>query len=99
MPVVKIALIGAGSRSFGPSSIKDVLLSEPLAELGVELVLMDTVAEHLKDSDAYARRVAEKLERRTSITATAPPSSPTPRPISPTSTPGCRPTPRRSTSR
>ncbi|MCX5757594.1 MAG: alpha-galactosidase, partial [Candidatus Hydrogenedentes bacterium] len=70
MSVVKIALIGAGSRSFGPSSIKDVLLSEPLAEQGVELVLMDTVAAHLKDSEQYARRVAEKLNRRTSITAT-----------------------------
>ena len=70
MSLVKIALIGAGSRSFGPSSIKDVLLSEPLADRGVELVLMDIAAGHLKDSETYARKVAEKLGRKTAITAT-----------------------------
>lgn len=47
MPPIKIALIGAGSRSFGPSTIRDVLLSKPLTETGVRLVLMDVVAEHL----------------------------------------------------
>lgn len=70
MSAVKIALIGAGSRSFGPSSIRDVLLSNPLNEHDVELVLMDTVAAHLKDSEEYARRVADKLNRRAMLTVT-----------------------------
>jgi len=67
---VKIAIIGAGSRSFGPRTIGDVLLSDPLSEAGVELVLMDKVPQHLVDHEAYARRVREKLGRTAEITAT-----------------------------
>ena len=67
---VKIALLGAGSRSFGPSTIRDVLLSDPLAECDTELVLMDTVAGHLTDVEAYARHVKGKLGRNTAISST-----------------------------
>lgn len=70
MPPVKITLIGAGSRSFGPSTVRDVLLSKPLAEVGVHLVLMDKVAEHLRDVERYAHYVAEKLGVRATIEAT-----------------------------
>ena len=70
MKSVKIALIGAGSQSFGPGTVRDVLLSEPLAEIGVELVLMDIVDEHLADSENYARYAAEKLDRKVEISAT-----------------------------
>jgi len=70
MKRVKIVLIGAGSQSFGPGTVRDVLLSDPLAEAGVELVLMDIVEKHLKDSEQYARSVAEKLDRQAAISAT-----------------------------
>ncbi|MEJ5250365.1 MAG: alpha-galactosidase [Chthonomonadetes bacterium] len=70
MPPVKIALIGAGSRSFGPSTIRDVLLSKPLTEAGVELVLMDKVAEHLVDVERYARYVIERLGVKAEVRAT-----------------------------
>lgn len=62
--------IGAGSRSFGPGTVRDVLLSEPLAEIGVELALMDIVEEHLRDSEQYARFAAEKLGHLAKISAT-----------------------------
>lgn len=63
MADIKIALVGAGSRSFGPATVRDVLLSEPLAERQVELVLMDTVADHLTDIDSYSRQIAGTLGR------------------------------------
>ena len=70
MELVKIALIGAGSRSFGPSTVRDVLLSAALAERDVELVLMDKAAERLDDIEQYARHVKNKLGRTTKLTAT-----------------------------
>jgi len=70
MQPVKIALVGAGSNSFGPSSVRDIVLSDPLAERGVRLVLMDIVEDHLKDIEPYARHVAEKLGRNVEIEAT-----------------------------
>lgn len=70
MPLVKIALIGAGSRSFGPSTVRDVLLSKPLTELGVQLVLMDKVAEHLKDVESYSRYLTENLGVNARVQAT-----------------------------
>jgi alpha-galactosidase len=70
MPDVKVALIGAGSRSFGPGTVRDVLLSEPLKEAGLELALMDIVEEHLEDSADYARWAAEQLDHPAVVTAT-----------------------------
>lgn len=67
---IKVALIGAGSMSFGPASVRDVLLSEALAEQGVELVLMDIAADHLPRIADYAERAAGKLGREARITAT-----------------------------
>ncbi len=66
----KIALIGAGSQSFGPSTIKDIFLSAPLCETGVELVLMDIKPTHLADSEQMAQRVVQKLERKAQVSAT-----------------------------
>lgn len=70
MEPVKIALIGAGSRSFGPATVRDVLLSEVLAERGVDLRLMDIVSEHLTEIEAYAQRLVDRLGRRASISPT-----------------------------
>ena len=64
MKPVRIALIGAGSRSFGPATIRDVLLSDTLAERGVDLVLMDINEQHVVQSHEYALNAAERLQRR-----------------------------------
>ena len=67
---IRIAVVGAGSRSFGPATIRDVLLSDALNEVGVELVLMDVAAEHLPAREAYARSVGQRLGRSAGISST-----------------------------
>lgn len=67
---VKIVLVGAGSTSFGPGTVRDVLLSEPLKECALELALMDIVGKHLDDTADYARWVKEQLDHDVQITAT-----------------------------
>lgn len=67
---IKVALVGAGSKSFGPVSVNDVLISDELAALGVELALMDIVAENLADTEKHAHRVAKKLGRTSKIFST-----------------------------
>ena len=51
MTPIKVAFIGAGSRSFGPAVIRDLLLSEALVDQGIELALMDIVPEHLPENE------------------------------------------------
>src|SRR5258707_14382684 len=63
MEPIIIALIGAGSRSFGPETVRDVLLSEALAQRHVELRLMDILADNLLDIGRYAKSLVEKLGR------------------------------------
>ncbi len=67
---VKIALIGAGSRSFGPGAVRDVLLSEPLKDCAVEHALMDISKERLDETAAYARSAKKRLGHDARITAT-----------------------------
>lgn len=38
---VKIALVGAGSRSFGPTTVRDVLTNDALCSIELHLWLMD----------------------------------------------------------
>lgn len=68
---MKIAIVGAGSRSFGPSTIRDILLSEPLCSGDPTLVLMDRVEERAQQSLDYARHVAERLGRSSGMLATS----------------------------
>jgi alpha-galactosidase len=70
MSDVKIAVIGAGSQSFGPGTVRDVLVSEPLAKRGVHLVLMDIVADHLGGIERHAKRIAARTGRAARIEAT-----------------------------
>ena len=67
---IRIAIVGAGSISFGPCMIRDIYLSDALNEAGVELALMDTIPEHLPEMEKYARQVAELLGRSVRISAT-----------------------------
>jgi len=67
---VKIALVGAGSRSFGAKVLCDIMLSDPLNSEGVEIALMDIVADHLPKNERYAHVVAKKLSRKPVIRST-----------------------------
>ena len=67
---IRITVIGAGSRSFGPRMIRDILLSQELCDTGVELVLMDTVPDHLPENENYAHHVMERLNRKIKVTKT-----------------------------
>ena len=70
MSNLKITFIGAGSRSFASKTLGDVLLSEPLNELTLELVLMDVIADHISETEAFCRRAAARLGRRVNIRPT-----------------------------
>lgn len=70
MADLRIVLVGAGSRSFGPSTIRDIMLSKPLSGRSVEIVLMDIIPKHLHDILVYGRAVARKLGRRVSFKTT-----------------------------
>jgi alpha-galactosidase len=70
MTDINIALIGAGSRSFGPGTVRDILLSETLAPRSIGITLMDTMADHLAEIAAYTKKVADKLGRRVEIKTT-----------------------------
>ncbi len=61
MESVRIVIVGAGSRSFGPSSVRDVLLSQALVERNITLALVDKAPDALEEVATYARRTAENL--------------------------------------
>ena len=67
---MKIVLVGAGSREFGPASIRDVLLSDALCDRDLGLVLVDIDPSELPRTRAYAESVAERLGRRVAVSAT-----------------------------
>ena len=64
---MKIVLVGAGSREFGPASIRDILLSDPLCGDGVHIALVDTDPSGLPRTQAYAEAVAARLSRPATI--------------------------------
>ena len=67
---LRIVLVGAGSREFGPASIRDLLLSDPLCDRDLSIVLVDIDPSELPRTQAYAEAVAERLGRRVSLSAT-----------------------------
>lgn len=67
---LKIALIGAGSVSFAPPTIRDILLNERINSVPLEICLMDILSEPLQVSSAYARAAAKQLNRAAAITST-----------------------------
>lgn len=67
---MKIVLVGAGSREFGPASIRDLLLSDALCERGLDIVLMDLDASELPRMKGYAEAVAERLGRSPRLSVT-----------------------------
>ena len=67
---LKIVLIGAGSKEFGPATTRDVLLSDVLATGTIELVLMDINPTELNAHQEYAEQIAKKLDRSIAISHT-----------------------------
>jgi alpha-galactosidase len=58
---MKIVLIGAGSRSFGRGQVNDILQSEELRDLPVELLLVDEDANALATMLKFAQRVRDHV--------------------------------------
>ena len=70
MKKVKFAIIGAGSVSFCPATVTDILLNDAFNALDeVEIHLMDILSEAVQVSKAYCEKLAEKLNRRVVIKA------------------------------
>lgn len=67
---LKIVLIGAGSREFGPATVSDILLSEPVCARDLHITLMDLDASTLAATEAFARACAEALGRAPKLEAT-----------------------------
>ena len=65
--MIKIVLVGAGSREFGPATIRDICLSDALCTVGIHLMLMDVSPARLPEMQAYAERLAGKLEREIAV--------------------------------
>ncbi len=70
MNKVKIAIIGAGSVSFCPATVADILLNDSFARVEIDLVLMDIAREALEVSAAYANEAAAKTGRPVRVIAT-----------------------------
>lgn len=58
---LKIAFVGAGSRSFARRVFADILLSDLLCQQEIELALMDIVAENMADNAAFLRQQVARL--------------------------------------
>jgi len=67
---MKIVLVGASSREFGPATLRDVYLSEPIASAGADVTLMDVDATGLEATERYAAALATRLGRTHAIRAT-----------------------------
>ena len=67
---LKITIIGAGSVSFTPPTLRDIFLNERINSVPLEICLMDILEEPLKVSQAYAEAATKKLGRKAVITST-----------------------------
>lgn len=67
MENLKLAIVGAGSVSFCPATIADLLLNDTFAQVNIDLVLMDIAEEALSASAAYARDAVQETGRPVQI--------------------------------
>ena len=70
MKKVKISFIGAGSVSFCPATVVDVLRSELFATVDVEMCLMDIKEKALEVSTNFCQQIAKRLNRDINIHST-----------------------------
>ena len=70
MKKVKFAIIGAGSVSFCPATVTDILLNKSFGKLDeIEIYLMDIRSEALDVSKNYCEKLVEKLGKKIIINA------------------------------
>ncbi len=67
---MKIVLVGAASREFGPATLRDIYLSEAIGQESAEIALVDLDTGGLEEPAAYAAALAERLNRQHAVTAT-----------------------------
>lgn len=67
---VKIAIIGAGSVSFCPSTVKDIFNSEEINTLPLEIALMDIKKEALDVSFGFCQKLRDQKNPQAIISAT-----------------------------
>ncbi|QNA92371.1 MULTISPECIES: alpha-galactosidase [unclassified Microbacterium] len=67
---MKVTLIGAGSREFAGKMVRDLLLSAPIAEKGLDIVLMDIAPAPLAEMEAYTRHLIERLGHAATVAST-----------------------------
>lgn len=67
---LKIAIIGAGSGTFCPITIQDILLNDRINGVPLEVCLMDIAEKPLMERASFAREVAQALGRAPRITVT-----------------------------
>lgn len=67
---LKIAIIGAGSVSFCPCTINDIVLSDKICALKPTIALMDIREQALPPARAYAEEAARHMKRAIRVIAT-----------------------------
>lgn len=67
---LKIAIIGAGSVSFCPTTVYDILLNESMKNADLEIALMDIRQEALEVSRSFCERLKKKTFSEAKITST-----------------------------
>ncbi|MDH3455532.1 MAG: alpha-galactosidase [Gemmatimonadota bacterium] len=67
---MKITIIGAGSREFGPATVRDLLLSEPICAQQPTVTLMDVADKELQVTASYAREITKRHKNSLTIEAT-----------------------------
>lgn len=67
---IKIAIIGAGSVSFCPATVTDILYNEAINTLPLEIALMDIKEEALEASFNFCKKLRDKRNPNAKITAT-----------------------------
>lgn len=67
---IKIAIIGAGSVSFCPTTVIDILHNQAINSLPLEIALMDIRAEALEVSHGFCKKLRDRKNPAAKITAT-----------------------------
>ena len=67
---IKFTIVGAGSTSFCPATISDILLNEGFKNLPITITLMDISEDALINSEQFAKRAAALVKRDVQISAT-----------------------------